>query len=250
MKRIITVLALCSLLALGGCDDKDARDYAKELVGVLKSYQSEVNKKIKAERESYKDLAGTYAYARQVNLSTTLRDERFRRIDTLTDALLQDDAKITPSEIHNLLIDYAGHDFDATRSMLEQESDGQAEYLASLESLELQAQSIEALSKALEELAKPKSDIKKLRELGKSAQEFRDKFLDLECEELARQIACLKKEKDALTNNAGKESNPSRKEKLMDDAGDVEEEIKRLTEQFNNGNCKADLLTKTTCPDK
>ena len=67
MKKIfITIIVLFSF-AFNGCDSKDARNYATELVGILKSYKVEINKKIKAEQESYKDLAGTYAYAKQMN---------------------------------------------------------------------------------------------------------------------------------------------------------------------------------------
>ena len=243
------------MLALAGCDDKDAREYAKELSGVVKSYQSELNKKIKAEKDSYKDLSGTYAYAQQVSLSADLDGERERRKDELTDSLLHGDAKVTPADIHAMLINYAEHDFDATRQMLERESDGQAEYLASLQSLELQSQSLEALSKALEELAKPKSNVKQLKELAGAAQEFRSKLAELECDDFARQIACLKKQKEALEKKAAALDDADEKELikkrgLLGEAKALQDEIDRLSEQFKSGGCKADVLTKATCPDK
>lgn len=254
MKRIITALVLCCLLALAGCDDKDAREYAKELSGVVKSYQSELNKKIKVEKDSYKDLAGTYAYAQQVSLSSDLGGERLRRKDELADQLLYGDAKVTPADIHAMLIDYAEHDFDATRQMLERESDGQAEYLASLQSLEMQAQSLEALSKALDELAKPKSNIKQLKELAAAAQEFRTKLVELQCDDFARQIACLKKQKAALEQEAAPldeavEADLTRKRGLLGEAKALGDEIERLTKQFQSGGCKAEVLTNATCPD-
>lgn len=250
MKRIITALLLCCMLGLAACDDKDAREYAKELSGVVKSYQTELNKKIKVEKDSYKDLAGTYAYAQQVSLSAELDGERLRRKDELTDELLHGDKKVTPADIHAMLIDYAGHDFDATRQMLERESDGQAEYLASLQTLELQSQSLESLSKALDELAKPKSDIKQLKELAAAAQEFRSKLVELECDDFARQIACLKKQKAALEKDAAAlGGNDEEKRRLLGEAKALQGEIDRLTEQFKSGGCKDDALTKATCPD-
>jgi uncharacterized lipoprotein NlpE involved in copper resistance len=239
MKKLLMTLMLCSLTLLSGCDDKDARDYAHELVGVLKSYQAEVNQKIKVEQESYKDLASTYAYARQVDVHTRLQNERLRLSGSLTDSLMSGDTKdtkITPSTLHGLVADYAKHDFEATRQMLEEESDGQAEYLASLESLELQAQSIESLTKALEELAKPKSDIKKIKELGLAAKEFKDKLDALGCEELARQIACLKAKLDGLSVQAEKDK--------------VQAEIDRLADEMSNSGCNANLLNTIKCPDK
>jgi hypothetical protein len=95
-------------------------------------------------------------------------------------------------------MDHANLEFEATRQSLVQESDGQAEYIASLESLELQAQNIAQLTQALEALAKPKSDVKKLRELAAAAKELKVKFDELECADLAEQIACLKAQQAAI----------------------------------------------------
>src|SRR6185369_12209778 len=122
MKKLIIAIVAVALLTLTGCDDQDARDYANELVGVLKSYQVEVNKKIVAEKKSYKDLAGTHAYARDVDLLTGLRTERLARSDSLTDALIGGE-KFTPSDMHKVLLDYATHDFEATRDVFQRESD-------------------------------------------------------------------------------------------------------------------------------
>lgn len=235
MRKLLTAIVLCGLAVLNGCDDRDARDYANELAGVLKTYQSEVNKKIGAERASYKDLASTYAYARQVDLYTTLQTERLRRSGELTDALLRGDKTVSPSDIQAMVADYARQDFDATRETLEQESDGQAEYLASLESLELQADSIEKLSKALQELGKPKSDIKRLKELAAAATQFKEKFDSLECEDLARQINCLKAQLKA--------AKPDEQEK-------VQAEVERLENQLKEKGCSPDLLNTVKCPDK
>jgi hypothetical protein len=245
MKKLVITFVVSSLFILSGCDDKDARDYAQELVGVLKSYQGEVNKKIAAEQASYKDLAGTYAYARQVDVLTTLRTERLRRAESLPDVLMQGEKKITSAEIHALVADYAKSDFEATRQMLEQESDGQAEYLASLETLELQAQNITALTKALEELAKPKSDIKKLKELGAAAKEFKDKFDSLECEDMARQLACLKAKQSDIDKQANKDQAQKDKEKAK-----IQSEIERLLEQTGEHKCDSKKRDATTCPDK
>ena len=242
-KLIITAVMLGSLV-LTGCDDENARNYAQELVGVLKSYQSEVNKKIAAEKRSYKDLAGTHAYARQVELLTRLRTERFSRADSLTDDLIGG-RTLSPSDIHKLLLDHANLEFEATRQALMQESDGQAEYLASLESLELQAQNIAQLTKALETLAKPKSDLKKLKELAAAAKELKTKFDALECAELAEQIACLKAQQatiDAATDLTP-EQKRAKKQKL-------EDQIKSLRELGTEEKCDSAKLTTGECPDK
>ncbi len=243
MKKLIITTIAFALLVLTGCDDKDARDYAKDLVGVLKSYQVEVNKKITAEKKSYKNLAGTYAYAKQVDLLSRLRTERLSRADSLTDSLIADE-KITPSDMHKLVLDYANLDFESTRQALEQESDAQAEYLASLESLELQAQNIAQLTKALEALAKPKGNIKKLKELGASAKELKSKFDELQCEELAEEIACLKAQQTAI--DARTDLSPDQKKGKKQK---IEEQIKPLVELSNEQKCDETKLKNAKCPD-
>lgn len=244
MKQFIITLVVIGLLTLSGCDSKDAREYANELAGVLKSYQVEINKKIAAEQKSYKDLAATHAYARQVDLLSTLQTERFRRAESLTDELLGD-GEITPSEMHELVADYANLDFESTRKMLEQESDGQAEYLASLESLELQSENIAALRKALEALAKPKLNIKQLKELGASAKEFKNKFDELQCEELGGRIACLKTQQAEVDKRTdlSDEQKKTAKEK-------IQKEIDSLLELTNEQKCDKGKRDKAECPDK
>jgi DNA repair exonuclease SbcCD ATPase subunit len=235
MKKLIIAIVAVALLSLTGCDDQDARDYANELVGVLKTYQVEVNKKIVAEKKSYKDLAGTYAYARDVDLLTGLTNERLNRADSLTDALIGGE-KFTPSDMHKSLLDYATHDFEATRDAFERESDGQAEYLASLESLNLQTENIAQLTKALEALAKPKGSLKKLKELKTAAEEFKTRFDELQCEELGAEIACLKAQIAALTDQQ-----KAQKENLQAQLKELEERAK---------DCKEDIIKKATCPDQ
>ena len=244
MKKLIITAVVFSLLVLTGCDDQNARDYAKELVGVLKSYQTEVNKKIAAEKKSYKDLAGTYAYAKQVELQARLTTERLTRADSLTDDLIGG-RTLSPSDIHKLLLDHATLEFESTREALAQESDGQAEYLASLESLDLQAQNIAQLTKALEALAKPKSDIKKLKDLASAAKQFKTKFDDLECAEVAEEIACLKAQQAAIdaATDLSADQKKTKKQKL-------EDQIKQLLERSKGQNCDQEALKNAKCPDK
>ena len=243
MRKLIITAVVFSLLVLTGCDDQNARDYATELVGVLKSYQAEVNKKIAAEKKSYKDLAGAYAYAKQVELQTRLRTERLSRADSLTDDIIGG-RTLSPSDLHKLLLDHANLEFESTRQALAQESDGQAEYIASLETLELQAQNIAQLTKALEALAKPKSDIKKLKELASAAQAFKTKFDELECAELAEQIACLRAQQASIDGaKLTEEQKKAKKAKL-------ENQIKSLLELSKEQSCDQEKLKNTKCADK
>jgi len=242
MKKLIIATVVLALLTQMGCDDKDARDYATELVGVLKIYQVEVNKKIAAEKKSYKDLAATFAYANQVALFGRLSNERIAGADRLTDQLIADE-KFTPSDMHKLVREHALLEFELTRKTLEQESDGQAEYLASLESLDLQAQNIAQLTKALEALSKPKSDIKKLKDLATAATVFKKKFDELECNQLAEEIACLKAEQAEIDTRSG--LTDAEKKAKKESLG---VQIKTLTDLHKEQKCQTKLDT-VKCPD-
>jgi len=245
MKKLLLLLSILSLVFLTGCDDENARNYAKELVGVLKSYQTEVNKKIAAEQKSYKDLAATHAYAKQVDLISGLRTERLRLADSLADELQHGDDKITPSDIHKMVADYAHADFAATRRLFEQESDGQAEYLASLEALEMQSKNLTALTKALQELAKPKSKIKQLKDLAGAAEKFKGKLDELQCEEIAQEIACLMVRQKQISDSTTL-TDPQK----IDGLAKIQTDIDRLIELSTGQKCNETKRKGTQCPDK
>ena len=236
MKKTFFIITLLFSVIFSGCDSEDARNYAKELVGVLKTYKAEINKKIKAEQQSYKDLSATYAYAKQMDVKIGLQTDRLRRASEITDRLLNKsdgDKEITTSDISNMVLDYANSDFDKTRQMLERETNDQSEFLTGLETLELQAQNIDELIKVLEELAKPKSNLKQLKDLALAAKTFKDRLNELECEDIERQIACLQKKKDSAETPA------NQKEK-------IQAEIDRLQKQMNDTGCKNKGLV---CPE-
>lgn len=101
------------------------------------------------------------------------------------------------------------------------------------------------MTKALEALAKPKSDIKKLKELGASAKEFKNKFDELQCEELAEQIACLKAKQMAIGERTDLTSEQKDRQKQK-----IEEEIKPLLELTNEQKCDPSKRDATKCPDQ
>ena len=265
MKRLIILALITGVLSLSGCDNEDARKYANELAGVLKTYEVEVNKKIAAEQKSYKELAANYAYAREVEVLTNLGNERLKRSETVAEELLADE-KLTTADIHSLVADYAHLEFESTRKMFEQESDGQAEFLASLESLELQSQNLTALRKALEAMAKSKGKIKQLKEFGASAKQFKAKFDELQCEDVAEQIACLKKRLEAINKKkleaikkrddlsaAGKQDQMKEVQNEIDSLSDqmeeVQSEIDSLIELSNEQKCDTKKRDATKCPE-
>ncbi len=235
MKKLFTIALLLCTLCLGGCADKEAREYAKLLAETLRSYQAEINKKIAAEQHSYKALAETHAHARQVETLASLRAERIRRAGALAESLMQN-SKLSHSEIQKLVADYAKLDFDSTRAIFEKDGEDQAGFLIGLEALELQSQNLTALVGALEDLAEPKSKITQLKEVGEFAVRLKDRLNELACEDLARNINCLKKALAAAQTDAEKKK--------------IQDEINRLTKAMETDKCdSAALLAKIKCPE-
>lgn len=173
MKKTIAIFLLGGATLFVGCDDKDAQQYSKELIGVLNSYQTEVNKKIKAEKESYVRLAEIYQQAREFDRLEALTQERTERSDKIAEELINGDYEPRPTEVLGRLRDYAKFDFEMNRKLFELESDAQARYLSDIAALELDAKNISALSKALGEMAKPKGSGQQLKDAAAFAQEVK-----------------------------------------------------------------------------
>jgi hypothetical protein len=231
VKRFVVILIICGSLFSAGCGDREAREYAQRLADTLKSYKAEINKKIKAEQEAAGMQAATYAYAQQTDALLTLDNDRFRRASTLAESLMQG-GKLSPSDIQRLLADYAKQDFDATRAIFEKDADDSAAFLTGIENLGLQAQNIDALVVALEEMAKPQSNIAQLKEAGDFAVKFKTKLNELHCNDLAVAIKCLEPKATAATGA----------EKTR-----IQGEIERLKQQMKDAQCDTNVLTSAKC---
>ena len=176
MKRAFVISLLCGVMFLSGCEDRDAQQYAKELIGVLDSYQTEVNKKIKVEKETYKNLAEIYQSAREDDRLEALTQERSERAEKMAEEMINGDYEPRPTEFLGRLRDYATFDFDMNRKLFELESDAQARYLSDIADLEFDAKNIAALSKALGELAKPKGSVQQIKDSAAFAKEVKDEL--------------------------------------------------------------------------
>jgi len=224
MRTFTLWILLAGLPLLAGCrgEDKSAQDYAKKLSVVLASYQDQVNQKIKAEQDAYKQLAATYARARDQDAVETLYLERSERSRKIADQLVQrgPNEPVTLSEIREMLRDYGNQDFELTRPMLEQEAAARAQYLANLEDLQLEAGKIQALTEALNELAKPKSRAQQFKDLTKFAETVNSEFNRRVCEDLAAQIS-------SLETKAAAEADPNKKKLIQAQIDQLKDQRKR-----------------------
>lgn len=243
MKRLATIFLLCSALPLAGCDDKEAQQYARELINVLDSYQEQVDRKVAAEKDSYKELAAVYERARQRNIEQTLEDERVERSEKLATVMVDADHLPRNTELLESLRAYADEDFASTRDFLQIEADAQAQFLGDIEALEFETQTLDELRASLKLLAKPKGHLKRIRDAAVFAQDTKKEFDKLICKDLDAALGSqkaaleeLKTEVAELVKELGVLNNASVK-----DHG----KLKAIQEDIDLKNSEIDALTKS-----
>jgi protein involved in sex pheromone biosynthesis len=237
MNRVLGIIVICSAFLLTGCDE-EAQQYAKELKQVLGSYQEQVERKNNAEQAAYRSLTSYYAHAQEEDLFFKLQLERNERVRKLADEYVKGQRSApTNTELRALLKDFGNFDFEETRKGLEDESDVNTRYLANLESLQLETEKMESLSKALDSLSKPKRPLTQLKEFVAFATQVDKEFQKLGCEDVAREINCLEKQK-------AKEKDTAKKELIQ---AEIDKRQSRLTQLKASGSCPANV-DSLTCP--
>jgi hypothetical protein len=237
MNRVLAIILICSASLLTGCDE-EAQQYAKELNQVLSSYQEQVERKNNAEQAAYRSLTSYYAHAQEEDSFLKLQLERNERVRKLADEYVKGQRSApTNSELRSLLKDFANFDFDETRKGLEDESDVNTRYLANLESLQIETEKMESLSKALDSLSKPKRPLAQLKEFVAFATKVDKEVQKLTCEDVAREIKCLEKQKTA-------EKDAAKRELIQ---AEIDKRKARLSQLKASGSCPANIDT-LTCP--
>lgn len=224
MKRLSATLMVLICIALSGCGgDKEAREYAAKLIPVLDAYQEQLSQKIKAEEDSYDELAANYEEYRRKDITLRLASERNSRSADLGEEIANAGRAPSLSKILDGLQKYADNDFKATKEILQEGLDARSKYLTDLESLEIELQKIKLLKESLTELSKEKKNFKQF-------QEATDFLLKTDAE--INKLLCvdLKKEKDALTTEQSAATDPEMKEKL-------ELKINRLKARMDTKKC-------------
>ena len=206
MKKGILVLITVATFVLSGCGDKEAREYASKLIPVLDGYQQQLTAKVKEEKKSYERLADAYVGARKDDIMIRLASQRVNRSMDAADTLVADGKAPTRSELVTLLQDYAKTDFDMTRSLLQEGMDSRSRYLADVENIELELQKVKLLKEALTQLAKPDSDVKRLKAAAEAIAKTKDATTKLMSAEVQAQIDQLKTSAQTAAKDKGKKS--------------------------------------------
>ena len=198
MKRLtITLLVLISL-SMTACKDQEAREYAARLIPVLDSYQGQLSQKIKAEQESYQELADNFESARKDAVVDDLAKERVVRSEELGEEIAGARNAPTLSTIIGPVLKYGNHDFETTRALFQEALGARSRYLTELESLEIDLQKIKLLKESLQELAKSKKDFQQLKEASAFLNETHVAMEKLDCDALKNEVDALDKELGVL----------------------------------------------------
>jgi hypothetical protein len=194
MKRLkITLLVLISV-SMPACKDEEAREYAARLIPVLDSYQEQLSQKIKAEQESYKELADNFESARKNAVIKDLAKEQVVRSEELGEEIAVAKNAPTLSTIIEPILKYGNHDFETTRALFQEALGARSRYLTELESLEIDLQKIKLLKESLQQLAKQKKDFQQLKEGTTFLSDTHVAMEKLDCGDLKNEVDALDKE--------------------------------------------------------
>ena len=162
MKRIY-LPAVCFSLLLAGCrEQKVAEAYAAKMSDVLAAYSRRVDIKIRAEQQSYNELAKVYDASAMHDSEQSLDVQRNQEATAFVDEI-QGGTPVPISTVLNRLQTYAEADFAEASQRFSREADAYKSAIAALEDLSVEQTHFDNLATALATLAKPRSTIDQLK---------------------------------------------------------------------------------------
>jgi len=168
IKRLIWIPAAAILCASCG-GTKVAEKYAARMAETLTTYRDQVDAKIKAEQQSYLDLAKIYDTANAERVRNGLLLERNKRATELTDRLVRERAASPNrkvawiSQVHSDIERFADLDFQQSQEVFTRELEAYKKSIQGLADLTVEQGNLDKLKDALEALAQPKSIVEKLK---------------------------------------------------------------------------------------
>jgi len=224
MRRISIIVATLAMFLSGCTSNRVAREYARALNGVAKSYQQQVALKAKAEQESYQDLGLIYDQAIQDNAYETLWLERSERARQIADDIVYGSRhQLSPTSLTRALRTYGDLDFQTLKQQLGAEQAAHVQLLSGIQSLESDVTKIQALSQSLEGLGNPTSLQDELKNAINYGNSVKLELQHLNCNDLSQKL----KQLQALLTQA---STASAKVKLN-------QEIKETSDLLKANNC-------------
>ncbi len=187
MKHIPLVSLLAAALLNTGCGDNAVRTYAKTLSEVLAQYGSQLDARIKSDQRLYRDLAQVFAAEAERDVYESLMIERQQQSFHTADLLIEQKAVL--SDLNDIGRKTAMAEFDRTRAYFETEMAGPERFTPALKVLQVDARKIDALKKALDDLATAPALKDRVNDLIAFRDAFQTEFDAQACKDLSRHVA-------------------------------------------------------------
>jgi hypothetical protein len=219
------------MLVLSSCGEtKFAETYAARMGEILKTYSDQVDAKIRAEQQSYVDLAKIYDNANVERIKGAMLLERNRRAVATTDRFVREKAALPTqtaqpsrtvawiSQIHAEIEQFAELDFQQSQFVFTRELDAYKKSIEGLADMAIEQEGLDELKDTLEVLAKPKSLVERLKAAGEFGCEVNRNF----------QLLDTGQKIDDLTKAISNESDAEKKKSLGKQKTDLEAQKKKL----------------------
>ena len=198
MRNIYRIVLLTPVLLFTSCAQKDAREYAKKLAGLLSDYSIQIDAKLADEQKRYVNEAKRN--------ETALEDDEAQRLEDLRSSKSSEAAKnlkaksLPPSTFLSTLIPtYAKTDFDSSLALYEKSQTAYMAHLKGLVDLSIEKAKIEALRQAILALAKDPGVFAEARNIGKFGSDLKDKVNLNTCSSAASELTAANKRVTDLT---------------------------------------------------
>jgi hypothetical protein len=163
-KTLVTLLAI-GIFPLAGAEPckmvsgkkekklNTAQCYAHELAKLSSDYLAVLEVQVSAQQDVYDRLAGLYSSTQRANENLALEDDRDKVIQLWISHLADDTMRL--SFVLDDVVRVATKEFQATRAQHEQDLDGKAAILGTLNNLEVDTKKIAGLADLFNDLAQP-----------------------------------------------------------------------------------------------
>jgi hypothetical protein len=243
MRNYTVPTLLLLTLALAGCGDETARQYAAQLAEILKSYEAKIDKQMAAQETTYTALAKDLDDAEQRDTSGGQDSERLERELVLRDQLTDPDARrritMNSTRLRNLISSYVEQDAKLHREQITAEFDAYKRFLASLQDLSQETENVAQLSHMLADLSEKKGVMTRMIELKQFGDQVKQNYDKLKCDGAKAEETRLTAEVAGLTAKAGAAAKPDDKTALTSAVTKAQADLTAVQTQKNAiANCK------------
>ncbi len=233
MKIISLVSILAATLLTTGCGDNAVRTYAKTLSEILVQYGSQLDARIKSDQRLYRDLGQVFAVEAERDVYESLMIERQQQSFHTANLLIEEKAVL--SDVNDIGRKTAVSELDRTRAYFEAEMAGPERFTPALKALQVDAKKIDALKKALDDLATAPALKDRLDDLIAFRDAFQTEFDLQACKDLSGRVATAT---EGLADLNDEKLSSPRDPALDKKIATVEGQIAKWQAQFKSQKCK------------